>query len=200
MQKLLVTGYRRSGTTLLASMLGGHSKISMLNEVAGDELERQIGKPIQGTKLTWPHIKFNKKYTRAYRCFYHKFAWFLIFLRRLGIYWDLGKGSMYSIEDYYNMGAKIVIVHRLKRQNVQSVMNHNRFPRRKAERDWSYFNRTSHEYERDVCHVQYHYLTTYPEECLRNICDYLEIDFEPFMLEAAGLNNTYAKSKIEKRA
>ena len=41
---VLLLGCQRSGTTLLASMLGGHSEINMLFESTSDDVMRLIGK------------------------------------------------------------------------------------------------------------------------------------------------------------
>ena len=48
---LLLLGCQRSGTTLLAAMLGRHSEISMLFESVTDDTMKLIGKKYCGNKL-----------------------------------------------------------------------------------------------------------------------------------------------------
>jgi len=59
--KLLISGCNRSGTTLLASLIGAHKDIAILNEDYFDGLERIIGKKYQGIKMPIPRISFDKK-------------------------------------------------------------------------------------------------------------------------------------------
>lgn len=51
MQKVIIIGIPRSGTTLLASMIGGHPDISMMDECKSREWEKQVGKEYIGNKI-----------------------------------------------------------------------------------------------------------------------------------------------------
>ncbi|NND95360.1 MAG: hypothetical protein HKN45_10875 [Flavobacteriales bacterium] len=59
---LLVLGCQRSGTTLLAAMLGRHSEINMLFESTTNDTTRLIGKTYCGNKLlAWRQIRLKKR-------------------------------------------------------------------------------------------------------------------------------------------
>jgi len=62
---LLVVGAPRSGTTLLAAMIGRHSEVAMLSEHLGFAVKDVISKPIAGNKLCIPnHIEIHEKRSR----------------------------------------------------------------------------------------------------------------------------------------
>jgi hypothetical protein len=54
-QGLIITGAPRSGTTLLASMIGGHRDIGVIDEWFASVEQNIIGKQIVGNKLTIPN-------------------------------------------------------------------------------------------------------------------------------------------------
>ena len=59
---LLLLGCQRSGTTLLAAMLGGHSEINMLFESTSDDVLKLIGKKYSGNKaLVRRQIRFSQR-------------------------------------------------------------------------------------------------------------------------------------------
>ena len=196
MERLLIVGCRRSGTTLLASLLGAHSQINMLNEAYGDEITRLIGKRYQAVKLGYPHISFTKKYSRLYRLLYHKLVLPRLRLRLLGWKIDMLIGSKYSIHDYEKMGAKIVIIHRNKKPNVDSMIRRSEISKKKAEKDWQEFNDKSFNIK-GAWHISLSSLTEDTEQCLIYICKYLDIEFEKSMLLSSGMNNSYKNHTIE---
>ena len=62
MKPILILGCQRSGTTLLASVLGRHSEVNMLFESTTDDTLKLIGKKYQGNKLcVWRQIRRNQK-------------------------------------------------------------------------------------------------------------------------------------------
>jgi hypothetical protein len=200
MKKLLITGCRRSGTTLLASMIGAHSKINMLNEAYGEESDFLVGKPYQGVKLAYPHIKFNQRYGRLWRLFYHKIAWFRIAIHKLTGYWiDLPHGSKYSLNDYGNMEAKIVIIVRDREPNVLSMVKRANLSFRQASRTYDRFEYHRKRFDQNYIRINYSDLTHDPRKTLTFICQYLDIEFEPAMLESMGMNNSYANPILEKK-
>ena len=199
MKVLLIIGCRRGGTTLLASLLGAHSQINMINDAYGNEVLSLIGKQYQGVKLAYPHIKFNKRYSHLYRLFYYKTTIIRIWIRKhLNITIDAPIGSKYSINDYFKMKeSKIIFIHRNKLSNVQSMINRSLISKRKAENNWKCFNaRSWDEFRFNSTHLSYEDLTKEPEKTLKIICYFLKIQFESQMLDAAGLNNTYSNSII----
>jgi len=196
MEKLLVTGCRRSGTTLLASLIGAHSDINMLNEAYDKSIDKLVGKRYQGVKLGIPHISLDKRTPTLIRTiFYHKFSFLRSSLRKIGIKLDTLKGSSYSINDYINMNAKIVFVYRDKEENIKSMLRRSKISYKRA--SWTVEKAHSIMNSIDCYKVSLKDLTTDTRETLRGICDYLDIEFEEKMLLASGLNNNYANNKIE---
>lgn len=196
MEKLLVTGCRRSGTTLLASLLGAHSDINMLNEAYDKSVNKLVGKKYQGVKLGIPHIKLDKRTPPIIRIlFYHKLAFLVGRLKKMGIKLDLLKGSSYSINDYINMDAKIVFVYRDKEENIKSMLRRSKISYKRAV--WSVEKANEIMNSINCYKVSLEELTTNTKKTLEGICEYLGIEFEEKMLSASGLNNNYANTKIE---
>jgi len=52
---LLIIGAPRSGTTLLAAMIGAHSKVAMLIEDRFFSIKKLTGKEVLANKLCIPH-------------------------------------------------------------------------------------------------------------------------------------------------
>jgi len=197
-QKLLIIGCRRSGTTLLGSLLGAHSQINMLNEAYGDEVSRLIGKRYQGVKLVYPHIDFVQTHSRVHRLLYHKLVFIRVALRKVGVQMDMRIGGMYSIRDYEEMDAMIVVIHREKDDNVKSMVARSHISKKKALRDWWVFNEKSFGVN-GAWHINLSDLTGDTEQCLRHICKYLDVEFEEGMLLSSGLNNSYKNDTIERK-
>jgi len=196
MEKLLVTGCRRSGTTLLASLLGAHSEVNMLNEAYDKSVDKLVGKRYQGVKLGIPHIELYKRTSPLKRIlFYHKLSFFVGKLRKFGIKLDLLKGSSYSINDYINMNAKIVFVYRDKEENIKSMLRRSKISHKRAV--WTVEKASTIMDSIDCYKVSLEELTTNTKKTLEGICEYLGIEFEEKMLSASGLNNNYANIKIE---
>ena len=62
---VLILGLQRTGTTLLASMLGGHSEVNMLFESVGSDTTSLIGKKISANKLlVYRQIRFTQRASR----------------------------------------------------------------------------------------------------------------------------------------
>ncbi|MFH5831721.1 sulfotransferase family protein [Halalkalibaculum sp. DA3122] len=86
---LLILGLPRSGTSLLASLLGAHSKASVICEDFGRSWMDVLGKPVVGNKLCVPRqIDLDRRRTIAVKL-----------ANRLGLLKRWPK-STYSINDY----------------------------------------------------------------------------------------------------
>jgi len=101
MNYLLVIGAPRSGTTLLATMIGRHTEVGMLNEdTRGKAFRRVLGKSITGNKLCVPNqIQMKRKSVFALRLF-----------KKLGLMAESPR-SEYAIEDYLQLpNLKIIAI------------------------------------------------------------------------------------------
>lgn len=195
MEKILILGCIKSGTTLLASLLGAHSQINMFTEAYGDEINYLVGKKYQAIKLNYPHIDFTKKRGQLYRLLFHKLVKLRIFLRKVGIYLFMRQGCKYSVEDYIKMRVKIIIIHRTKEGNIESMVDRGYNSIRAANNYWETFNKKTKSIH--ALHLHLSELTKNPEKELKRVCDYLRLEFEPVMLNSSRLNNTYANKTIE---
>lgn len=197
MQKLLIIGCIRSGTTLLASMIGGHSQINMLDECYTKEIDNLIGKKYQGNKVVIPHIKYKKRGSYFRYALYLRVKRFITILKWFRIKIFFCKGSLYSIKDYIDMGAKIVFIYRGYDDNLDSIV------RRQNLYKWHgklILRKALKLRDKLPAHlVSLSYLTCYPEDALTKICNYLDIPFEEGMLESCGVNKNYKNNTIEKK-
>lgn len=110
---ILVVGLPRSGTSLLASLIGAHPEISMCNEDFRKSWVNLIGKPVVGNKLCVPRqIGWKKK----------RNVWIKL-LNRVGIF-KLWPKSHYSLQDYLGIPNLFVVGIRRNLQNVEkSIQN-----------------------------------------------------------------------------
>lgn len=192
MKKLLILGCRRSGTTLLASLLGAHSDINMLDEVYDKSFEKLIGKKYQGMKMVIPRIAWNKRTWTLKRKIWK------VLNNKINI---IDRVSAYSVQDFINMDAKIIFISRDKEENIRSMIQWSKLTQKQAEKSYE----KSQDIFVELCnynnmeYVMLSQLTNkkHTEQILKMLCKFLEIDFEPKMIKASGLNNTYKNSVIE---
>ena len=112
---ILVTGIMHSGTSIVASMIGAHSEVNMLCEEPTNAITRLYGKKYAGNKLCWftqirPKMRANK----------------LIYLLRR-IVGNILPISQLSLQDYIDMGAKIILVTRDYDDVVRSLVKRDKF-------------------------------------------------------------------------
>ena len=110
---LLVVGLPRSGTSLLASLIGAHPKVSMTNEDFTKNWLSNIGKPIVGNKLCVPRqLDWDRKNTISIRL-----------LNKFGLL-TLWPKSRYAITDYLNLpNLQIIGIKRNSDQVYKSLCN-----------------------------------------------------------------------------
>ncbi|MFX1589462.1 MAG: sulfotransferase domain-containing protein [Promethearchaeota archaeon] len=202
MQKLLILGCRRSGTTLLASLIGAHSQVNMLDG-CDKCIDKLIGKRYQGVKMTIPHIHYNRRSSDLWIFLYHKIAFLRKCFLKIGIQFDPHHGSKYSIKDFINMDAKIIYIFRDKKSNIESMIKRSKLTQKRAIRTYNkalkiHINLFEF-YLSNHYVISFYQLTNFPEKILKNICKYLNLEYEPQMLNAAGLNERYSNTKIEKK-
>lgn len=180
-KQILIVGIQRSGTSLLASYLGAHSKINMLYEDIGKNIYKLYGKPVQGNKLVlWTQVR---PYAR-------KTLFKSLFYRLTG--WRLFPTSRMSLMDYINSGAQIIIITRNSDAVIRSMMKRAGYTYRQAE----------DEYARGLSIINWIYTKTQPFEMryealiknkfsLRDLCGWLDLDFEIGMLNGEECNFAY---------
>lgn len=195
---LIILGCQRSGTTLLAAMLGGHSEINMLFESTTKDTLQLIGKKYSGNKLlTWRQIRWDNRSSK----FGH-------LMNRLYNF-DFGKERKHhklrpypttklSIQDYLNYDAKFITITRKKEEVVKSITSRTTMSQLQASEEYDKSMREM-KYVQDIAlNINFSELVNSPEKTLEKVCDFLELEFEPRMLKGPEYNFVYPSSSIDK--
>ena len=194
---LLILGAARSGTTLLATMLASHSQIGVLFEDLWGGAGRTLARRYKGVKLCVP----NQIELRYY--------WSIIdlVLARIPKLRDLTPlfktaMSKYSISDYLmNDELKLVAILRDVESVTSSMQKRTSRTSQEAIAEWSRNVEviyTLYEQHPDrMIIVNFNNLVTSPENTARALCEFLEVDFEPNILEAYKHTPIYQSKGIE---
>ncbi len=195
---LLIVGAPRSGTTLLTSMLGRHAEIAMLNEHRGQAIGQLTGKRVAGNKLGIPpQGRFEDARSPAARLGRRAFLWRnRLLLRRvlwpLGIHGDL----LMDLDDYLALDPlRVLAILREPDAAVDSVVRRGGRTRAYAEAQWTEANalmrRMKDRLGEAMLVFAYERLTTAPEAHMRAACAFLDLPYDPRMLEGHRFNPFY---------
>lgn len=187
---LLVVGPPRSGTTLLASMIGRHPEVAMLIEDRGDAVVRLSSCGVAANKLCVPNqVQLTQKGNGLTRR-----------LRRLGFFrrWPTAR---LSIEDYLRLtGARVVAIVRSGDDVVRSMRDRGRRRRAEAIRRWAEGIQTIHalheQYPSRTLVISYERLVAEPEAVMSMVASFLTLDFSPAMLKGYRYNPFYPADAI----
>ncbi len=191
--KLLITGCHRSGTSLLASMVGAHKDIALVNEDYYDSYTRIFSKKYIGTKAVIPTILMFKKRSKISISLYRKFEKYISPLRKGHV---IGMCN-YSMNDF----DKIIFISRDREANIESIINRTGVKRKYAERDVKLAETVKAKLKKqsNVFFVQLSELTADPEKSMRGICEFLEIPFQEDMLSGFKYTRRYKNTEIKKK-
>ncbi len=188
---LLLIGAPRSGTTLLATMIGRHTEVGMVNEdVTGRGIRKVLGKQISGNKLCVPN-----QIRLGHRHFFAATA-----LKKLGIVAEAPK-SKYSIRDYLDLpNLKLIAIIR-GAGSISSMRVRGQHKPRKAVRRWAEaietIEKIKHQYGERVLVVNFEDLLLEPEPVLRRVCEFLNLGFQEPMLHGYEHNPYYPGSRLD---
>ena len=198
---LLVVGCQRSGTTLLASMLGGHSEINMLHESQKEDVLRLIGKKYSGNKsILHRQIRMHQKASK----FRH------IINRIVNLDFSIKPKKMHnvklypisnlSIQDYISKGAKIITITRDESEVINSVTSRTKMSAKQAANEYKKSLEIIDELknQKDTFHINFSDLIHNTQETLISICNFLELEYEERMLKGVEYNFLYPNKKILK--
>lgn len=188
---LLLIGAPRSGTTLLAAMIGRHTDVGMLNEDVGRAFHKIMSKPLTGNKLCVPNQIRMRRQGRL------RFRW----LKKFGFVREAPK-SQFAIEDYLELpNLKIVAIIRDGQESMASMMARGRNRLRKAARRWSEaiitISQLRERYRDRVFVVVFDDLILQPEQSMRKLCEFLDLPFEERMLEGHKFNSRYPNTGLD---
>jgi hypothetical protein len=190
---LLIIGAPRSGTTLLASMIGAHSDVAMLIEDRTFAIKKLTGKKVLSNKLCIPHQTEIKK----------KASLFSRYMQKIGFLKNYPT-SKFSIEDYLQLeDLKILSIIRNGNDIIDSIMKRGKKTQQIALKRWSrsieMILYLSNNYPLQTAIISYEDLVTQPEKMLKKISLFLDIKFQPQMLEGYKYNILYPnESGIDK--
>ena len=200
MKLFVVIGLQRTGTTLLASMLGRHPEINMLFESVTKDSLKLIGKQWNGNKLlAYRQIRKNKRSSKLGHL-----------INRI-VNLDFKQEnrhhlvrpcptSVMSIEDYKKEGAVFITIERDKGSSVSSMMKRAGQTKNQAEREWEsgmkIINQLKNEGAYGLTFVD---LVNNSEKYLKEICNFLAIEYLEKMLEGPKYNFVYPQDSVEKR-
>ncbi|CAL2087025.1 sulfotransferase [Tenacibaculum sp. 190524A05c] len=200
-QLLLIVGAQRSGTTLLAAMLGGHSEINMLIESTNKDVLKLAGKKYSGNKLVcWRQIRMHQRPSKFGHLMNRIFNLDLTIKSSKFHKNKLYPTSKLTVQDYINQGAKIITIIRDEDEVISSMMKRVKMNVSQAKNEYvrtiemiSEIDKYQHSY-----HVKFSDLIHNTEVTLRNICNFLEINFEERMLQGVEYNIFYPHKEILK--
>ena len=200
MKLFVVIGLQRTGTTLLASMLGRHPEINMLFESVTKDSLKLIGKQWNGNKLlAFRQIRKNKRSSKLGHL-----------INRI-VNLDFKQEnrhhlvrpcptSVMSIEDYKKEGAVFITIERDKESSVSSMMKRAGQTKNQAEREWEsgmkIINQLKNEGAYGLTFVD---LVNNSEKYLKEICNFLAIEYLEKMLEGPKYNFVYPQDSVVKR-
>ena len=200
MKLFVVIGLQRTGTTLLASMLGRHPEINMLFESVTKDSLKLIGKQWNGNKLlAYRQIRKNKRSSK----------WGHLINRIVNLDFKQENRhhlvrpfptSVMSIEDYKKEGAVFITIERDKESSVSSMMKRAGQTKKQAEREWEHgmkiINQLKNEGAYSLTFVD---LVNNSEKYLKEICNFLAIEYLEKMLEGPKYNFVYPNEGIIKK-
>ena len=200
MKLFVVIGLQRTGTTLLASMLGRHPEINMLFESVTKDSLKLIGKQWNGNKLlAYRQIRKNKRSSK----------WGHLINRIVNLDFNQENRhhlvrpfptSVMSIEDYKKEGAVFITIERDKESSVSSMMKRAGQTKKQAEKEWEHgmkiINQLKNEGAYSLTFVD---LVNNSEKYLKEICNFLAIEYLEKMLEGPKYNFVYPNEEIIKK-
>ncbi len=182
---LLIIGAPRSGTTLLATMIGRHTEIGILNEDKGVAMRRLLGVAIVGNKRCIPNqIEIKRRHPLHLR------LW-----KKIGLTREYQK-SVYSIEDYLNLPQSQVIgLIRGGNDVISSGMRRGRKSFRGAAYRWCRAIEILHElktrYPEQFLIVSFEELVLHPENTMKRVAAFLGVEYQDRMLDGPVYNPWY---------
>ncbi|MGB0749422.1 MAG: hypothetical protein ACPGO3_11815 [Magnetospiraceae bacterium] len=193
---LLLLGAPRTGTTLLATALGAHRDIAMLDEDFHGAPARLVGGKLPGVKLCVPN---QVHLTQRWRGLY-KLARFNGFLRkRIG--YRLPRSRL-SIADYDQaFDLRIVCILREPARALEAISRRERLPQARAadmlHRCLETLGTLAADPGRNLRVISFDRFVKEPEAQCRALVDWLGLPFDPQMLEAPSRNTRYPRGGFD---
>lgn len=199
---VLVLGPARSGTTLLASIIGFHPDVRMMSECTSHEYRQQIGGRVVGNKLCVPnHIFLESDGPQLPRPVSPK-----SFLARTAdvARWLVGhqRPAPKSIRDYVeDWKAKVVLIVRNPDHVVHSIHRRGGETTEIARYRWAEalltIDKLVQDYPENTFLIEFEDLVTQPRSVTQRICDFIGIEFSEQMLNGYQGTRQYDRDRID---
>ena len=193
---MLVLGAPRSGTSLLAAMIGSHPDIALLNEELSGASLSIFAKPIKGVKLCAPHqIEIDHSASaQGFASVRGKVRRLTNAARKaLGRPQPSGgfRKSALSIRDYQAAAERFLVIGiiRSPEQVIASIMRRGNQSRKTAEYRWSRLIEILHQLATEqragseVTIIRFDRLVTHPERTLRDCLKAVGLEFTESVME-----------------
>ena len=136
MKLFVVIGLQRTGTTLLASMLGRHPEINMLFESVSKDSLKLIGKKWNGNKLlAYRQIRQTQRASK-FGYFINRFVNLDFTPKNRHHLIRPFPTSIMSVEDYKKLGAIFITIERDKKSSVSSMKKRAGQSEKQASYEW----------------------------------------------------------------
>ena len=200
MKLFVVIGLQRTGTTLLASMLGRHPEINMLFESVTKDSLKLIGKQWNGNKLlAYRQIRKNKRSSKLGHLINRIVNLDFKQENRHHLLRPFPTSVM-SIEDYKKEGAVFITIERAKESSVSSMMKRAGQTKNQAEREWESGMKIINQLKNEGAYgLTFFDLVNNSEKYLKEICNFLAIEYLEKMLEGPKYNFVYPNEEIIKK-
>jgi hypothetical protein len=200
MKLFVVIGLQRTGTTLLASMLGRHPEINMLFESVTKDSLRLIGKKWNGNKLlAYRQIREIQRASK-FGHFINRCANFDFRTKSRPHLIRPFPTSIMSIEDYKQEGAIFITIERDMESSVSSMMKRAGQSRKQAEKEYKLAMEIINNLKKESFYsLTFLELINNSEKILKEICQLLELDYEPKMMDGPKYNFVYPNKGIIKK-
>lgn len=199
MTHLLVLGAPRSGTTLLAAMIGCHDQVGMLSEDFGTAVRHIVGKPVVGNKLCVPnHIEMRQTRPEWVRLVgtrgFHK-------LHQYG-YFRYRPEALLCIEDYLSWeNVKLIAIIRDGNAVVSSIMKRGEQPYEVAAYRWrrsiEVISELRNEHPETLLVLSFEHLVKQPAIAMHRVAEHLGLPFQSQMLEGYRYTRAYPNENID---
>ena len=201
MKLFVVIGLQRTGTTLLASMLGRHSEINMLFESVTKDSLKLIGKEWNGNKLlAYRQIRINQRSSK-FGHLMNRIANLDFKLKNRHHVVRPYPTSIMSIEDYKRLGAYFITIERDKDSSIKSMMKRAGQTLSQANAEFK-LGMDIIDYVKKDCgaySLNFLDLINNSEVVLKEICEFLDIKYSKTMLEGPKYNFVYPHESIIKK-
>jgi hypothetical protein len=186
-QRLLIIGAPRSGTSLLAAMLGRHPECGIMHECLSCMEKKIVGKDVVGNKLCVPK-QISYEIPFKYRLY--------DLLRKAPVLRRILPDRSRSIRKYLTEHeAKIVAIIRDGDAVVNSMLKRSKTRIHTAVDQWSQavelIDRIKEEFPDSIIVVRFEDLVTDPESSVKRIVRHLSIAYDPVMLSGYAHNRKY---------